>query len=115
MTAGSPSSRALRSNRGLLGVELREGELQFLVARRGPMILDLVLHGGDPFALHVAGEDRGGTPFRAVGFLDRREDLADVVSIDRPDVPIERSPFLRERLEGHDVLRAALLLDPVPV
>src|SRR3989449_4492595 len=70
------------------------------------MILDLVLHEGNAFALHRAGEDRGGPPLRAVGFLDRREDLAEVVPVDRQDVPVERLPLLRKRLEGHDVLRA---------
>src|SRR3989454_2583438 len=30
-------------------------------------------------------------------------------------MPVERLPFLRERLEGHDVLRSTLLLDSVPV
>src|SRR3989449_4633085 len=103
-----------RSNRGLLRVELRQGELQLFVACRGPVILDLVLHERDALALHRAGEDRGGLPFRPVGFLDRGEDLAEVVSIDCQDMPVERLPFLRERLEGHDVLRSTLLLDSVP-
>src|SRR5207245_11705908 len=50
-----------------------------------------------------------------MSLLDRREDLAEVVPVDREDMPVERLPFLREWLERHDVLRAALLLDPVPV
>src|SRR5438093_13326489 len=50
-----------------------------------------------------------------MSLLDRREDLAEVVPVDGEDVPVERFPFLRERLERHDVLRAALLLDSVPV
>src|SRR5207302_10848447 len=37
------------------------------------------------------------------------------VSVNREDVPVERLPFFGEGLERHDVLRAALLLDPVPV
>src|SRR3989442_13013030 len=97
------------SHRGLLGVELREGELQLVIARRSAVVLDLVLHEGDAFALHGPRDDRGGPAFRAMRLVDRSEDLTEGVAVERGPVPVERPPLLRERLEGHDVLRATLL------
>src|SRR3989475_11958594 len=92
-----------RSNRRLLGFELREGELQLVVARCGTVILDLVLHEGDAFAFHGPGDHGGWSAFFPGGPPDRRGDLGEVVPAAWLGGPVERLPLLRVRLSRPDV------------
>src|SRR3990172_13109097 len=101
--------------RSRMHLEVGEGYVELLVCRRGSMVLDFVFHEGDPFPLHGPGNDDRGAPLRPLSLLDRGEDLPEVVAIDREDVAVEGLPLVLQRLEGHDVLRAALLLDPIAV
>src|SRR5439155_1117006 len=81
----------------------------------GSVVPDHVLHERDAFPLRRLRDDHGWLALVRMGLVDRLEDLTHVVAVDREDVPAERLPLVREGLQGHDLLRAPLLLDPVPV
>ena len=72
----------------------------------------LILHEVHALALRGVRHDRSRP---ATAHPERLFELLMVVAVDLDDLPAERPPLVRERLEAEDVLRAAEDLQPVAV
>src|SRR5579863_4610649 len=75
----------------------------------------VALHVGYTFAWNRVGNDDLWSALETPRALRRRDELRNIVAIALEDFPVERSIFLRKRLERHNVLRAAVDLDEVAI
>ena len=75
----------------------------------------IAFHERDALARHGVRDDHLRLALHRLRLVECRDQRRHVVAVARDDVPVERAVFVRQRLERHDVLGAAVDLDEVAV